>query len=617
MSLEDLERKLSRTSRAKSGRKKKAPVLKQQEPEERTAIPEPRKRMKTGVIVGVVVVCILAAAAGVAGMVLWRLSNSANAIELETAIPDEIYRGIPFDMTVQVANNTNSLLQNAAIAITTPEGITVLSTFAGRGSIAEETIGDLGTGSLAKKTFSLIATGEPGTDIPVSVSVDYNLGNSRFEREQKQNVRIAKSPIVLSIAKPDHIVQGSEFEITIEYENQSQFDFQDVVLETQYPASFLFRKASLTPDSLNTMWRLGAVNSGSKGSISITGVLDGVGETQADFGVTISAVFLGKPYPVAEGRSGLTLAPSPIGLGITVNKNPNYVARIGDRLVYTIRYENQSGIALADMVLRADVIGELVDSSSLQTEGLIDPVTHQAIWNANRIPGLRLVEPGASGEVDLEVRLKSTFPIQRAGDKNFSVELQVRVESPSVPYYLSASKTSAAAAVKTKVSGLIFLDARTFHRDAESGIANSGTVPPRVGVPTQYTVHWIVRNYATDVKTAVAEATLEEGVRWTGVVKSSGESVPLFDEDTKTVSWTIDSIPATQGVISDPLEAIFQIELVPSGIWIGQSAPLVGAAKLKATDLFTGLELVSGDLAVTTAVPDDVTVGQSGGKVIP
>jgi len=453
MSLEDLERKLSRTSRAKSGRKKKAPVLKQQEPEERTAIPEPRKRMKTGVIVGVVVVCILAAAAGVAGMVLWRLSNSANAIELETAIPDEIYRGIPFDMTVQVANNTNSLLQNAAIAITTPEGITVLSTFAGRGSIAEETIGDLGTGSLAKKTFSLIATGEPGTDIPVSVSVDYNLGNSRFEREQKQNVRIAKSPIVLSIAKPDHIVQGSEFEITIEYENQSQFDFQDVVLETQYPASFLFRKASLTPDSLNTMWRLGAVNSGSKGSISITGVLDGVGETQADFGVTISAVFLGKPYPVAEGRSGLTLAPSPIGLGITVNKNPNYVARIGDRLVYTIRYENQSGIALADMVLRADVIGELVDSSSLQTEGLIDPVTHQAIWNANRIPGLRLVEPGASGEVDLEVRLKSTFPIQRAGDKNFSVELQVRVESPSVPYYLSASKTSAAAAVKTKVSG--------------------------------------------------------------------------------------------------------------------------------------------------------------------
>ena len=70
-------------------------------------------------------------------------------------------------------------------------------------------------------------------------------------------------------------------------------------------------------------------------------------------------------------------------------------------------------------------------------------------------------------------------------------------------------------------------------------------------------------------------------------------------------------------MISDPLEAIFQIELVPSGIWIGQSAPLVGAAKLKATDLFTGLELVSGDLAVTTAVPDDVTVGQSGGKVIP
>ena len=622
MSLESLEKKLARAGQKKSKKGKRATskekIFKEQgkETAERETITI-EKGTSVGVIIGIIVTLALVAIGSVAGVVAWRLNNTVVAVDIETSLPEEIYRGVPFEMTVKIANETEDFLENAVLHLKTPTDVSVLTTLPNQGVLVSEEIGDLGSGSITQKTFSVIALGTEGESAHITVSVEYDIGKSKFETERKQDIAALKTPLSFSVTRPDHVVQGSEFEFEIVYKNISTFDFPEVVFEAQYPASFQFQSASLTPDSLNNYWKLGALNHGSEGKLTIHGILDGAGVSPPAFSIVASAIFLGKPYPIAEKNIELTLAPSPINLEIAVNRNPNYIARIGDRLVYTVQYQNRSGIALADVILKADLVGELFDFSSTQTSGFINPVTHQITWNADRVPSLRLLDPGASGEVNLEIRLKPVFPIERLSDKDFSVQLRVRAESPSVPYYLSASRTSAATFTETKVSGLMFLDTQVLYRDAGSGMVNAGTVPPRVGEPTQYTIRWIVRNYATDAKDVVIEARLEEGVRWTGMVKSNTESIPLFDEESRKVTWTLDTVPATQGVISDPLEAVFQIELVPTNMWVGQFQPLIGTSKLVAVDLFTGLNLVSGDIAITTAIPDDKTVGQAGGRIVP
>jgi hypothetical protein len=126
-------------------------------------------------------------------------------------------------------------------------------------------------------------------------------------------------------------------------------------------------------------------------------------------------------------------------------------------------------------------------------------------------------------------------------------------------------------------------------------------------MPTQFTVHWKVANYATDVQGVELSAFLKPGVTWTGNTQSNSGSAPTYNPRTQEVSWRIDRIPATKGVVSDPFEAIFQIEALPNLTMIGRALSLVGETRLKSFDEFTGAELFHVAPALTTqSLPNTV-----------
>jgi hypothetical protein len=218
--------------------------------------------------------------------------------------------------------------------------------------------------------------------------------------------------------------------------------------------------------------------------------------------------------------------------------------------------------------------------------------------------------------VNLKIKLKKQFPTTRLDEKNYAVQMSVVMTSPTVPPYLSSSRTTAQTIVTTKIAGLVSISASGFYRDAPSGIVNAGSLPPQVGQTTNYTIHWDITNFTTDLNNVTVSATLPPGVTWTGQVKSNVSSLPTYNSSTNEVIWTIPSIPAGRGVFSDPVEAVFQIAATPPADFIGQYEPLLGSTSLSASDSFTGLTLQSQDAAVTTALPSDPTVGQNQGIVV-
>lgn len=546
---------------------------------------------------------------------IFRYNGSSKGVALDVYGLDEVHRGVPFEMTVQVSNDIDIFLKDARILINLTPGIISLDNLNNR-SMVMDSMGDIGGGSLTKKTFRFLGVGDSRSVQKITVQLSYGSGGSaRFEVKKVKDITIGESGISLEIQKPEQLLSGSKFEMQIDYKNVSNFDFSDVSLETKYPPEFKFVSASLTPTSLNNYWRLGELKSKSKGGIQINGELTGSDQTTVSIPVVIYVNFLGQQYQLDERIVSLTVAPSPIYLQALVNGQSEYVSKIGDDLRYTIRYENKSGIGLADVVIKASVMGELFDFTTLQTKGSFDSLANQIIWNAARVPELRLLEPGASGEVSFSVKLVPFFSPKRSGDKNFVLRVDAQIDSPSVPYYLTADKTSAATHINVKVSGLIAVDARAFYRDAVSDMVNAGKLPPRVNQPTQYTIHWILRNYITDVQGIEVKSFLESGVRMTGIVKSNIESVPLFNERTQEIVWKIDKIVATRGVLSDPIEAIFQIEAVPNVTQIGRYQPLLDKTAVKATDGFTNIELTSADGPLTTSLSDDKTVGLEEGRV--
>jgi len=286
---------------------------------------------------------------------------------------------------------------------------------------------------------------------------------------------------------------------------------------------------------------------------------------------------LGQVYNINEQVVSTTIDASPFEIKINLNESDNFVAKPGDVLNYSIAFTNQLSS------LSAQLNGEMLDWSGYGSYALnwanpVSPVTFQA-------------------------KVKPNYSIKRLGDKNFLIKASAEGRL--------GDKISVAK-LETKVGGKVEVKAKGFFRDASAGILNRGSLPPKVGQPTDFTIHWLLSNYGTDIKNVRVSAVLPDGVEWTGQTKSSLPVGPVYNSATREVSWNLERILATSGALGDLIEAIFQVTLTPRAAMIGKYTPLIGATQITATDEFTDQILNFSFAEITTALPDDLTVGGQG-----
>ncbi|MDD5099097.1 MAG: hypothetical protein PHP35_02035, partial [Candidatus Colwellbacteria bacterium] len=88
-----------------------------------------------------------------------------------------------------------------------------------------------------------------------------------------------------------------------------------------------------------------------------------------------------------------------------------------------------------------------------------------------------------------------------------------------------------------------------------------------------------------------------------------------FDKNSNEAIWRIPKVLATTGVLSKPVEAIFQVKITPSPVHTGSYMAIIGDTSAFALDGFTGQRISVGDSAVTTQFTDDPTVGPNDGII--
>jgi len=545
-------------------------------------------------------------------IVLSWLTGSGGGPSLSFDGPAEIPVGVPFNLEVGISNDSDQVLQDAKITLALPEGVVFLGESAEENLLTKK-LGNLGIGSLTGQSFELMVVSAPDNGDRVKiidVSVDYSpefLG-SRFKKEEQWELEVAGSAIRLEVRAPSEIASGKELQLKISYENKSRFNLKNLTMDVEYPPAFQYEKSTLEPDENNNHWELGGLRKGSENKFTVIGKLIGPENSFFEFKVMLNAEIEGESYLINQKIISTTIQAAPLALEIITNNSSEYIAGLNDALNYKINYHylSNSSRGTDSAVIKAKLSGQMFNLDTLEIDqgGAFSGRDKTITWNLNQ-SGNDLPQ---SGSVSFVVRASNQYPIKRLGDRNFVLKVEVQMADGK---YVTVAQSD------TKVAGRVAVGADVYFRDADSGVINTGPFPPIVGQATEYTIHWRLTSYSTDLKDVVVRAQLPENVTFIKTVKSVASSQPDYDPDSDEVIWRINRISATKGVISKPLEAIFQIRATPPISNIGAYMPLLGRTQVSATDEFTDTSLTDSSEEVDTKLPNDNTVGASQGQVSP
>jgi hypothetical protein len=498
--------------------------------------------------------------------------------------------------------------------------------------VVTETVGTLSSQTInPPQMLMLIATANAGngavpiagTSQTIPATLTYQTaetGGTPYATNANTSLTIgSQSALSLSYEASSSIFSGQNFNLVVNYQNNTTGTLQGVQLQMQYPPAYQFVSTNSAPpiDPADTTWDLGTLAPEATGTLTITGNIVGPVQAQYPLSGTIGANFLGQNYPAFTAPVSFTMTPSPLSFAITLNNSSTYVAKLGDSLNYTLIYTNNSNVAFQTMNISAALFGQMYNFSSLKTSGSFDSENNTITWSTANASQLASLAPGQSGSVTFSIGTKQSFPIRLPSDKNYSLNVTAQIESPTVPPNVAGTNTVSAASLTNKVGGVITLGAAGYVKETSVAIKNTGPYPPELNQPTEYTIHWDITNYSTDAENVTVSAYLQSGTTFTGQVASTiPSSTPTYDAATGLVTWTIPVIPATTGVITAPAQAVFQVSNTPAANEVGQLVTLMGPTTLTATDGFTSSSVQVSANAVTTQLTSDPSVAGEQGDVI-
>lgn len=568
-------------------------------------------------------------ALGLVGLVVYLLlPPPAPNIAISFSNPGTVVIGQPFPLAITVSNNSNSVLKNAELDIILPPGISFVGENAGQQAMTEE-IDTLSSQTInPPENLQLIATGAQGaqsiaaTTQNISIKLMYQTAETnatQYENDANTSVVIgpeAASAITLNYSSPSSIFSGQNFNLVVNYQNNTTSTLQGVQLNMQYPPAYNFVRSSMAPaNTANDSWNIGTLAPNATGTLTITGDIVGAPGIPYQLTGTAAANYSGQNYPLyaASQAANYSVTPSPLGISILLNNASNTIARLGEALNYTLNYSNNSNVAFQTLTIQVNLVGQMYDLPSVQTQGSFNSNTNSITWNTANTPQLLSLAPGQSGSVNFSVNTRSAFP---SSGKNYTLQAVAQIQSPTVPPNTAGSSTVSATNLTSEVGGVIAISAKGYSEEPTPAIKNTGPYPPKVGQATEYTIHWDITNYATDASSVTVSAYLQSGTTFTGQVESNvASSTPVYNSATGLVSWTIPYIPANTGVIGPTAEAIFQVNNTPSVAQVGQNVTLLGQTNVSSTDMFTGQTLSASAPAITTQLQDDTSI-ESDNRVV-
>ncbi len=525
----------------------------------------------------------------VGGYFGWKLLTPGS-VNFRIESPKEVRAGETQKIKFICENNTRLVLSNSQIKIQLPQNAYDKEYNASPVII----LGDVAPKEIIEKEIDISFFGLTGDKLKINSSFEYKPQgfSSVFKKDQTFNVLISGSAFGLNISGPNQVLPETSFDMNAMWNNQSQQDFEHLVLRLNYPEEFTFGFSDQEVVRSGNDFDLGFVKRLEQGNIKFSGSMNSQGGENKKFEALVGIYLEDKDEFLVMGKSEsvVSLVNNPLSLDLLVNERNTYSASLGETLNVLAHYKNNYGIPLNNMVLKVVFDGDYFDYKKLlPNKGYFTFGNKTITWNEVQIPVFATLNPGQEGNISFSIPIADNFDVKTFEDKNIKLGIMATLESLTPPMGLEDNtKIKATSSATVKINAGLSLEISGFFKDNKTTISNCGSLPLKVGQKTCYTIHMKIKNYLNAVNDVVITTDLPYYANYTNKYSTSYTNADFsFDTFSKKLIWKLDNLPANSGVISKPYELIFQVEVAPTITEANQSIPIINQTNISAVDSFT------------------------------
>lgn len=515
--------------------------------------------------------------------------------------------------TITVVNGSRVALHDLSFRLFYPGGTLVLVD--GKPQTRESegfTIDDVEAGATATKTIEAILVGDQSSPKLAKLNLIFQAGTLRssFEKEVAATTFIGELPVRLTVSGPPSANAGQDITYFVDVRNSLKDAQRDLRVNIEIPEGFRITSARPEPDN-GTTWDLDELDPDEGTRITIVGTLTGAEQEVKTLKVQVQRLMNGEYIDVVREETSTMISSPLLSVAISPDQGREYVAFPGDSIRYVVTYVNNSRYTFNGILIGVKLEGEMYDTARIQAqEGFYDESRSTIVFDSTGIPELAALQPGASGRVSFTVPLFAGFDGRLSGAGTTFVKATASIVAPNVPSGVDASEVSPQDVVTTKIGSQPALSQLLLYDDG----VGEGSLPPKVGEQTTFTIRWQVTNPGNDIQNAAVTATLAPGVVFIGDAQSPQGQAPTYDRASGTVTWKIGTVPYGTGNGTARYEATFKLGYTPSASQTGDSLTLTAKSVLTGSDGYTSLPVNVSLGAVSTLDIDGHT--DSDGKVV-
>ncbi len=541
---------------------------------------------------------------------------SDDLISMEIIGPPFVDGGDELELKVRIQNFNEQMIENSDLIVSYPKDSSRVEDEV----FMRRSIGDVGNGQKVNEEFDLVLFGGEGDVRNIHATLEYRIegSSSIFIKEADFEVVIRSTPTQITVTAPDEIVQNQEITLSVDLASNTNKQINDILMNIDYPLGFEFISSTVEPQYSSHTWYFPNITD-EKQTIEITGRLSALPGQGQSFYVqagkqdnlnknVIETLFNSVTHTVDVQESFITAE-----MDINNKGTEDISIRGGDEIDVEIDFRNTLSETLADVEIIAHLDGDLYKADGIRVQnGDFDSNTKRIVWNKNNMEQLEFLEPGETGTLSFALTTKEL--VGQAGSLvNPTAIIVVDVSATEI----NGKVREAFAVSRADISANsdVTLLAKTLHNDGP--FKNKGSIPPRVGQKTQYTVTLQVTNSSNDVQEAEVTTFLPPYVGWLGNIAPSVERQKIeYNQTTREVTWDLGTLKSGLGIgNANPKQVSFQVDVLPSLPHVGENLDITKDIILSGKDTFTDVKLTFKKSPISTNLKQEASAGTGDGLV--